>query len=103
MDHFDRVARTSEITPGNGRTVIVAGIPVTLFKVDGSFHAIQDPCVDPDEAPQEIGPPQRVSSCMWHGWEYDVRTGESLTAPGTYARTFEVNVAGDDVFVRMPI
>ncbi|HEV8327633.1 MAG TPA: hypothetical protein VGQ08_09125 [Nitrospiraceae bacterium] len=42
-----------------------------------------------------------VVTCPWHGWEYgweyNVRTGISLTTPSASVKTYEVKVDGDDV------
>ena len=32
--------------------------------------------------------------CPWHGWEFDVRTGQSYFDPRTRLRTYDVEVAG---------
>jgi nitrite reductase (NADH) small subunit/3-phenylpropionate/trans-cinnamate dioxygenase ferredoxin subunit len=37
--------------------------------------------------------------CPWHGWEYDITTGENLDDPAVKVRCFAVKVEGDDVLV----
>ena len=43
------------------------------------------------------------STCPWHGWMYDVRTGQcTFPARGTSVPTYTVRVDGNDVFVDIP-
>ena len=39
-------------------------------------------------------------TCPWHGWQYDVATGEKLANPEIHVEKFEVLVDRDDVWVR---
>ena len=40
-----------------------------------------------------------VLACPWHGWEFDVRTGQAILDPKRRARTYEVRVAENRVLV----
>ena len=40
-------------------------------------------------------------TCPWHGWEYNVTTGENLDDPDTKQETYAVKVEGDDIFVEV--
>lgn len=40
-------------------------------------------------------------ACPWHGWEYDVRTGECVTDRRFKLRSFPVQVRGGEVFVEV--
>lgn len=44
MGEFVRVARTSEIAPGEGKAVEAGGKRLAIFNVDGTFYAIDDTC-----------------------------------------------------------
>ena len=58
-------------------------------------------CQGPGEVKME-GPP-RLIACPWHGWEYDLETGQSFMGPGeTRVKAYGVTVAsgatlGEDV------
>lgn len=48
----------------------------------------------------EYGLEDRVLRCPWHGWEFDVETGEMLFGTGSRRlTTFPVTVEGDRVFI----
>ena len=38
-------------------------------------------------------------TCPWHSWEYNVKTGFSITTPSASVKTYEVKVEGTDVKV----
>jgi nitrite reductase (NADH) small subunit len=98
MANFVKVASAADVKPGTGTCVEVDGKPVALFNVDGTFYATDNTC------PHRGGPLGEgeldglVITCPWHNWQYDVRTGESLT-DDLKVDTYQVKVEGGDVLV----
>ncbi|HLQ41720.1 MAG TPA: Rieske 2Fe-2S domain-containing protein [Thermoplasmata archaeon] len=99
MATFVRVAKTSDVPPGEGRVVVVQGHPVALFNVDGRFYAVSNVCLHRGGPIGEGMLDDAVVTCPNHGWEYDVRTGANLANPTARLRTFEVRIDGEDVLV----
>ncbi len=92
---FVPVATPADLPPGAARAVLVGDVSVALFNVDGAVHAIDNVC------PHAAGPLARgprngacgeVVTCPWHGWRFDIRTGESPDLPGERVCTFPVRV-----------
>ncbi|MFT8245099.1 Rieske (2Fe-2S) protein [Roseomonas sp. BN140053] len=113
------VARTGEIAPGSARSVRVGGRDIAVFNVKGEFFALLDRC--PHEgAPLSCGqftslveadrPGQyRVSRqgemlrCPWHGWEFDIRTGQSYCDPQKMrVRSYQVTVEPGEALAKGP-
>ncbi len=100
MAEFVRVATTGEIAPGTGRCVEVSGREIALFNAGGTFFALDNTC------PHRGGPlgegelEGTVVTCPWHAWQFDLRSGESLTDDLKVAR-FDVKVEGDAVLVAL--
>ena len=44
MGDLVKVARKDELAPGTGKTVDVAGTPVALFNVGGTYYALHNTC-----------------------------------------------------------
>jgi nitrite reductase/ring-hydroxylating ferredoxin subunit len=42
-----------------------------------------------------------IVTCPWHGWQFDVRTGESVYDPGRRITTYPVSVVGDEILVEV--
>src|SRR5215475_11365320 len=105
------VGRVSEFGNGDRKIVEVNGKSVGVFRVDDQFYALRNRCPHQfgplclgtlapravAEAPGEvtIDPGQPLLACPWHGWEYDLATGQSFMGPGRgnmAARSYDVSV-----------
>lgn len=78
------------------------GTQLLICNVDGSFYAVHDECTHecfPLSAGELEG---RVITCMLHGAQFDVGSGEVLALPAYESlRTYEVRIEGEDVFVAL--
>ncbi len=108
------VAAVSDLPPGARKIVTVDGRSVGLFNVHGRFIAVLNVC--PHElAPVCLGrwsgttapsPPgqfnwgreNEILRCPWHGWEFDLLTGECLT-DRRRLRRFPTSVEDGQVYV----
>jgi nitrite reductase (NADH) small subunit len=93
------VARADDVPPGAARVVKAGERELALFNVEGTFYATQNDCL-------HLGGPLGhgelegcVLSCPWHGWQYDVTTGENEFDRALALETFEVVVEDGDVKV----
>ena len=70
------VGTTDEVKADSPLVADVEGTTVAVFYVDGEYHALDDTC------PHQGGPlgDGKVEDgcvyCPWHGWEFDIQTGE---------------------------
>ncbi len=102
MAEFVKVAKTTEIEPGQARLVEVKGKQIALFNVDGQFCALDNTCThrggplaDGEVSGYEV-------TCPFHGAKFDIRTGEVLGPPASQAvACYSVRVAGGDLEVEV--
>lgn len=113
------VASTGEIAAGERKLVNVAGREIGVFNVDGAFYALANRC--PHEGgslcegfvtglARSDGPnTYRIERkgeflrCPWHGWEFDISTGQSWCDPQTMRiRQFAVKVEHGEELVKGP-
>jgi 3-phenylpropionate/trans-cinnamate dioxygenase ferredoxin subunit len=113
------VATTSEIPPGGNKVVTVEGREIVVFNVNGEFFALLNRC--PHEgAPlakaacvahlnsDEPGEYKRsrvgeMLRCAWHGWEFDMRTGQSYCDPKhTRVRSYPVRIEPGQTLAKGP-
>ena len=102
MSEFVTVATTEDIPPGTGKTVEVHGVWIALFNVAGSFFAVDNTC---PHAGGPIGEGRLIDDvvrCPWHGWEFNVRTGERVGNPNFTVACCPVRVEGNRVLVALP-
>ena len=113
------VAAVGEISPGTCKIVSVSGREIGVYNVKDSYYALINRC--PHEgAPLCIGPivPRFESKrpgeyrlthhgemlrCPWHGWEFDILTGQSWCHPESVkARTYPVEVVAGETLAKGP-
>jgi len=99
MSHWIRIASLDECPPGSSLERIAADRVVALYNVDGTFHALDGVC------PHQGGPLGKgclsgaIVTCPWHGWQFDVRTGQHQLSRTIVQPRFEVRLVGNDVQV----
>ncbi len=81
MSEWVDVIALDEMAADGRATVLVDGVPVVVFRVDGALFALEDECshecyplvdgtVDGDRV-----------TCAQHGAQFSLRTGEALAPP----------------------
>jgi 3-phenylpropionate/trans-cinnamate dioxygenase ferredoxin subunit len=113
------VATTSEIQDGGRKVVTLGGREIVLFRVGGEFFALLNRC--PHEGAKLCGGrlvgmltsdepgrygwsrPNEILRCPWHGWEFDIRTGQSFADPNKFrTRSFPVAIEPGALLVKGP-
>jgi 3-phenylpropionate/trans-cinnamate dioxygenase ferredoxin subunit len=116
------VATVEEIPPGARKIVEVAGRSIGVFNLEGEFFALRNRC------PHQGGPlcdgalsglivasvpgeyhysrAGEIVRCPWHGWEFDIRTGQSWCDPTQVrVRRYDVSIESrptDDADAALP-
>jgi 3-phenylpropionate/trans-cinnamate dioxygenase ferredoxin subunit len=103
------VATVDEIPPGSRKIVEVSGRLIGVFNVAGEFFALRSQCPHQGgplcegklsglmEAPRpgqyQYSRRDEILRCPWHGWEFDIKTGQSWIDPQkTRVRRYDVVV-----------
>ena len=93
------VARVLEIPPGERKIVEIGGRSIGVFNIDGEYFAIRNQCAHQggplcqgrltgfltSRVPGEYSYTRKGEflRCPWHGWEFDIKTGQSWWNPAT--------------------
>ena len=113
------VATVDEIAPGTSKLVAVAGREIGVFNIDGSFYALLSKCphkgaelckgkivqrVASDEPGQyRVVRGSEMIRCPWHGYQYDVRTGQSwCDSDNITLRKYAVSVESGEGLLKGP-
>ncbi len=103
------VATVGEIPANGSKLVTVRGRPIALFHVNGEYFALGNTCPheggslchgklvgvlrSPEPGVYERSRPNEMLQCSWHGWEFDIRTGQSWCDPNSVrTRAYAVTV-----------
>ncbi|HEX9654359.1 MAG TPA: Rieske 2Fe-2S domain-containing protein [bacterium] len=101
MAEFVTVARTNELKPGECKVVAAQGLTLAIYNVAGRFYATDNTCLHRGGPLGEGDLQNTIVTCPWHGWQYDVVTGENVLDAAAKLKTYEVQVVGDDVRVKI--
>jgi 3-phenylpropionate/trans-cinnamate dioxygenase ferredoxin subunit len=113
------VAAVAEIPAGERKLVTVAGREIGVFNVGGDFYALANRCpheggslcegfvtgIARSDGPNNYRMERKGEflRCPWHGWEFDIRTGQSWCDPQTVrVRQFAVKVEHGEDLVKGP-
>ena len=99
MSNWIKVASEADIPDGSSKQVEVGGEPVALFNVAGTIRAVHNTCLHRGGPLAEGDVNGEIVTCPWHGWQYDVTTGQCRTNPAAKLRTFAVKVEAGEIFV----
>lgn len=101
MSTWHTVAKVAECPPGSSRECVAGDRIVALYNVAGEFHALDGVC------PHQGGPLGKgalngcLVSCPWHGWQFDVTTGEFQIRKAIVQPRFPTRVVGEEVQVEI--
>jgi 3-phenylpropionate/trans-cinnamate dioxygenase ferredoxin subunit len=100
VSRFVKVARTTDLAPGQKMLVEYEGAPVGLFNLDGEYYAIGDVCTH-DGGPLIEGELQGdVIVCPRHGARFDVRTGQVRSLPAYRpVPKYQVRIENGDILI----
>lgn len=123
VDAAPVVVATSGDVPERGRTIVdIDGTEIGIFRLDGQLFAYANVCAHAGgpvcqgmlipRVETVIGPRNVTFGdvyseqdlhivCPWHGYEYDVRTGEHPASPDVRLRSYEVSEQDGEICVRL--
>ena len=114
------VAKTSEMKDGDRRIVFVGDQEIGVFRHQGQYYAYSNFCLHQGgpacegltiaKVEERLNPDQTSRGlyfsgtdmnfvCPWHGYEYDMKTGECISDRRLKLRRYKVVQRGDDVYV----
>ena len=100
-DSWVPIATVADSPPGSTQELVAGGRIVALFNIDGDYFALDGVC------PHQGGPIGKgflcgeIVTCPWHGWQFNVRSGQHQLNAKFFQPRFETKVEGGMVFVRI--
>jgi nitrite reductase/ring-hydroxylating ferredoxin subunit len=98
-----RAAALADLEPDRPVAVTLNGAQVVLVRIGERVHAVSDVCTHQGGPLSEGRLSGARLACPWHGWMYDVRTGQCLMpSRGAPVSSYPVRVEGGEVWVDVP-
>jgi nitrite reductase/ring-hydroxylating ferredoxin subunit len=96
-----KVAAVNELSPGQGKLVQVDGNNIALFNVNGTYHAMGAVCPHEDGPLHEGEVDGDTIIYPWHGYDFNVKTGECPLDSELRVLTYVVKTERNDVFIEV--
>jgi nitrite reductase/ring-hydroxylating ferredoxin subunit len=114
------VCKAAEFAEGDRHIVRIGQHEIGVFKDKGEIHAYSNYCLhqggpacegltiarvieklNPDQTSRGLAFSETDMNfvCPWHGWEYDMKTGECISDRTKKLRRYTVIQKGDDLYV----
>ena len=109
-----RLCSTRDVPRGKALIVPYKSRSAGVFYVNGEFHALLNVCPHkgaelcrgPVTGTSDCGGETGITyvrdgellRCAWHGWEFDIRTGDCLSDPSYKARKIDIDVRNEEIF-----
>ncbi|MFN6501389.1 MAG: NifU family protein [Nostoc sp. DedQUE01] len=96
-----KVATIEQVPELGVLAVQLAGTSLILYRRGVTFRCYRNACAHLGN-PLEKGKVENgIITCPSHGFEYNLETGKCLTAPDISLQSYQVNIKGDKVFVKL--
>ena len=100
MQEFVKVAKTSDLSPGEIVLVEVGDEPILLSNVDGKFYAIGEVCTHAFGSLSDGEVEGDLVQCPNHASRFNLKTGEVVDGPADEpVPCYSVRLEGDDILV----
>lgn len=109
------VADVADIEEGERVIAEIEGREIAVFNLDGEFHALSNYCIHQggpaceglisgsvdvnEEMELTYNCDDMVVSCPWHGWEFEIESGNHLAPTDYRLPTYEVTVRDEKVYL----
>ena len=109
-----RLCATSEVPEDKALIVPYRSRSIGVFRVGGEYHALLNVCPHkgatlcegPVTGTAIVGEDAEIAyaragelvRCAWHGWEFDIRSGDCLADPKLKARKIEISVEDGGIY-----
>lgn len=102
------VLEETDVPEGGCQIVEVEGKQIGVYRINGRYYALLNYCphqgapvckgvVTGTNLPSQVyeyiyARKGQILRCPWHGWEFDMTTGESLFSSNIRVKTYDVEV-----------
>jgi len=102
MPDWKHLIKAADCPTGTAQEVLVDGHVLAVFNVEGAYYALDGIC------PHQGGPLGKgqlngcVVTCPWHGWQFNVTTGQQQINDRIVHTAYPLRRDGDDIYIQFP-
>src|SRR3989344_751385 len=96
------IGKKEDFQEDSGTLVEKEGKQIAVFNKNGKLFAIDHVCLH-RQGPLAEGyvDDDNILTCPWHGWQYNIETGECLTSQGMKLNIYKVIEENEKVFLEL--
>jgi nitrite reductase/ring-hydroxylating ferredoxin subunit len=96
-----RIGSLADVEAGEAILTEAGGQDVALFMCRGKVIATNGQCPHAEGPLHEGEVEGTILTCPWHGWTFDLETGQCQEDDEIVLERYPVRIEGDDVFVSL--
>lgn len=101
MSEWKRIAAVDELPSEGGTEFTVGDRIVAVFRTSEGIYAVDGICLHAGGPIAQGRVEGCVVTCPWHGWQYDVRSGQHCLTPRLKLDSFPVRVVDGQVELQL--
>jgi len=99
---YVKIAKAKDFDKTRMKSFRILARHVGVFKAaDGAFYAMEAGCKHQNAGLSEGRIEGEVVTCRWHGWKYDLRTGECVWGSEARLHRYGCKVENGDIYITM--
>ncbi|MBI5266038.1 MAG: Rieske (2Fe-2S) protein [candidate division Zixibacteria bacterium] len=103
MSQRIKMGLLSELPPGRAIEKQILARKVAVFNDGGRLIGLESECKHMRASLVKGGAiKDGTLVCAWHGWKYDVGTGECTNVPGFKLKKYDIELDGDTIYLLLP-
>lgn len=103
MSQRIKMGLLSELPPGRAIEKQILARRVAVFNDGGRLIGLESECKHMRASLVKGGAiKDGTLVCAWHGWKYDVATGECINVPGFKLKKYDIELDGDTIYLLLP-
>ena len=116
-NEFHFVVPADDLNDGERVLVDIKEQEIAVFNLHGDYHAVANYCVhqggpvcegmlagtleETTDRELRYVQDEEILACPWHGWEFDIESGESLVDPQFGLISYDTELRDGDVYVKV--
>lgn len=93
------MGKVSDLPPGKSLEKRILARRIAVFNDAGTLYGIEADCKHMKASLATGNVAGGIVTCKWHGWKYNLGTGECLGRPGMRLKRYDVVIEGDDIYL----
>ena len=92
----------ADVPPGKILEKKIMARRVAVVNENGNLFGIESDCKHMRASLAKGKITDGIVTCPWHGWKYDLKTGNCLTVDKFQLKKYEIEIEDDQIFLLLP-